>query len=483
MRRSRRWIWLVLGATLVLGGAASAWGFLVEPLRLAPVRLRLPAPGLSAPVRVAVFSDVAFEGEGERERKLAGIVRQFDPHAILVAGDLLNRESEVRDPALLEEARRYLASISPGASVFLVPGEDESPVIDTLREALGDSVDLLVNEPRVVPTPGGEIRLFGADVRTHRIPWIHGRDGERPFVASRSFRFREQQRLVYTGEGSEAWEDVELTAAFWAGHPQAFLDFRLMWREGEDELAGTGWRVTRHEYRRAFKVYSRSSGRDRLRGDLFSGFVPPVRTWCRVRIRVDNDDERSRIRARFWVESDPEPDDWMIDAYDDSPDRNRTGTVAIGGRLEERRYADLRVVDGEGRVLLEEDFADPAETRLRWDSGSSLERFLLEAPEAGAPRIVLAHHPDIVIDVADVVDDGGTRPDLVVAGHTHGGQLRIPGIGALHTDTRIGRRFDRGLFSYRGIPLYVTAGVGTSMIPFRLFSPPEVTLLTFDPAP
>jgi predicted MPP superfamily phosphohydrolase len=66
----------------------------------------------------------------------------------------------------------------------------------------------------------------------------------------------------------------------------------------------------------------------------------------------------------------------------------------------------------------------------------------------------------------------------VLAGHTHGGQVRIPGLGALYNSTWIGRKFDRGLFDFKGVPLYITAGVGTSIVPIRLFDPPEVTLVT-----
>ena len=45
----------------------------------------------------------------------------------------------------------------------------------------------------------------------------------------------------------------------------------------------------------------------------------------------------------------------------------------------------------------------------------------------------------------------------------------------------IGRKYDYGLFRFEGVPLYITAGVGTSILPFRLFDPPEVTLLTLVP--
>ncbi|MDN5822449.1 MAG: metallophosphoesterase, partial [Brachybacterium sp.] len=69
--------------------------------------------------------------------------------------------------------------------------------------------------------------------------------------------------------------------------------------------------------------------------------------------------------------------------------------------------------------------------------------------------------------------------DLVLAGHTHGGQLRLPGIGALVTNCDIPRRQARGLSTWRGVPLNVSAGLGASPYSnYRLFTPPEATLLT-----
>lgn len=70
------------------------------------------------------------------------------------------------------------------------------------------------------------------------------------------------------------------------------------------------------------------------------------------------------------------------------------------------------------------------------------------------------------------------RPDGFHVG-THGGQVRLPFVGALITRTAIGRRYDRGLFTWPGAAngaeptlLYVNAGVGTSILPVRFFDPP-----------
>ena len=73
--------------------------------------------------------------------------------------------------------------------------------------------------------------------------------------------------------------------------------------------------------------------------------------------------------------------------------------------------------------------------------------------------------------------------DLILAGHTHGGQLRVPGYGALVTNCDLDRRRARGLSSHRAggraAWLHVSAGLGTSpYAPYRFACPPEATLLT-----
>ena len=68
---------------------------------------------------------------------------------------------------------------------------------------------------------------------------------------------------------------------------------------------------------------------------------------------------------------------------------------------------------------------------------------------------------------------------LIMAGHTHGGQLRVPGYGALVTNCDLDTRRARGLSEHRGTALHVSAGLGTSpYAPFRFACPPEATLLT-----
>jgi predicted MPP superfamily phosphohydrolase len=90
--------------------------------------------------------------------------------------------------------------------------------------------------------------------------------------------------------------------------------------------------------------------------------------------------------------------------------------------------------------------------------------------------IGLSHAPEPRVLDAFARDGYG----LVVSGHTHGGQLRVPGVGALVTNCGLDRRLARGLSRWRdGSWLHVSAGLGTSpYAPVRFACPPEASLLT-----
>jgi predicted MPP superfamily phosphohydrolase len=102
----------------------------------------------------------------------------------------------------------------------------------------------------------------------------------------------------------------------------------------------------------------------------------------------------------------------------------------------------------------------------------------LERRERGDEvRILLAHRPDAVFSLPR-----HARTDLVVAGHTHGGQVQVPGIGPLITKSGVPRRVAAGgLHTLSGRRLYVSRGVGVEHAGhapvLRFLCPPEVSLL------
>lgn len=85
--------------------------------------------------------------------------------------------------------------------------------------------------------------------------------------------------------------------------------------------------------------------------------------------------------------------------------------------------------------------------------------------------LLLTHSPEIFFK-ADMA-----RFDLVLAGHTHGGQVRLPWIGALWLP-RGSEFYDAGWFSGQSAKMYVTRGIGTSILPIRFLCRPEIALIT-----
>lgn len=97
----------------------------------------------------------------------------------------------------------------------------------------------------------------------------------------------------------------------------------------------------------------------------------------------------------------------------------------------------------------------------------------------GHPRIVLLHNPDTV--TASLPD--GVRVDLLLAGHTHGGQVRLPGLGTPILPTEAGPAWAAGLVETAHGPLVVSRGAGMAYLPVRFRVRPEVGVITLVPAP
>jgi uncharacterized protein len=102
------------------------------------------------------------------------------------------------------------------------------------------------------------------------------------------------------------------------------------------------------------------------------------------------------------------------------------------------------------------------------DLGAAIPKTRRPAEE---PLILMAHEPDY----ADKVIGSGV--DLMLSGHTHGGQVRIPFM-PLFDLPPMGKKYVDGHFSFNDLQLYVTRGIGTVGVPFRFRCPPEITVLT-----
>jgi uncharacterized protein len=99
----------------------------------------------------------------------------------------------------------------------------------------------------------------------------------------------------------------------------------------------------------------------------------------------------------------------------------------------------------------------------------------MAAVPTDAACLLLAHSPDIVLRL------GGHKPILVLAGHTHGGQVRLPMLGAVVNITSLPRRLTMGYHVHQGTPLFVSRGIGYSGLDIRFRCPPQIALLELRP--
>jgi uncharacterized protein len=95
------------------------------------------------------------------------------------------------------------------------------------------------------------------------------------------------------------------------------------------------------------------------------------------------------------------------------------------------------------------------------------------------PVLLMAHAPDYADDVR--AHPRGALVDLMLSGHTHGGQVRLPFLGPLILPP-MGLKYPEGHYRFNQMQLYVNRGIGTVGLPFRLNCPPEITVITLQPA-
>ena len=103
------------------------------------------------------------------------------------------------------------------------------------------------------------------------------------------------------------------------------------------------------------------------------------------------------------------------------------------------------------------------------------QRFNIEKALDGVknPVILLTHTPDVYPQISNAVD-------ITLAGHTHGGQVKVPFFGAILVPSKFGRRYAEGFFNEDNKKMIVTKGLGTSLLPMRFNCPPEIVVIDFE---
>jgi predicted MPP superfamily phosphohydrolase len=456
-------------------------------------------PLLAAPLRLVHLSDLHITADTPLLRKLLGQVAAAAPGAIVVSGDLIKDVQEPRPLARrTAAAAAFISQLRRLAPVLAVQGHSEyqGEVVVALGRA---GLTWLSNEGRRIG-PRGELLLLGVNqqvgndrlARSWPSPfrpvrlggqWLHGARGGR-YWNYYSHYDPAPQSLVDAG-GPLAWSgydavcdvriDEERVGAGMEVHSRYVLGedrmIRLRRMSREDDGSGTFWLI-------AHGTAFTGGRRDRLD----TGVAPLPGRWYRMRLRTAVGPGAVRVAARVWPADRPEPPGWQAWGEDSSPERIESGTVGLwawgGGTV---LYRNLAVVNGAGAVLLDDPLTGPGRP-AGWREGARGTRLALAlarspAVPPGTPRLLLSHTPDIALEASQ------RGIEAVLAGHTHGGQVRLPFVGAFTTRTSLGPYYDRGRFDFaapnrRGFTtLYINPGVGTSILPLRFLCPPHFAVV------
>ncbi len=148
--------------------------------------------------------------------------------------------------------------------------------------------------------------------------------------------------------------------------------------------------------------------------------------------------------------------DWWL-----NPAQVGSALSASGIRVLEDKSAKLNIENCQFHLVGISDY---------WEGPHDVELAFSQVPD-GSTSIVFTHNPDIFPKLPFGFS-------LLIAGHTHGGQVYFPGIGRPIVPSDYGSRYAAGHIEEDGQHMYVSTGIGTSILPVRFLVPPEITVLS-----
>ncbi|UCF68861.1 MAG: hypothetical protein JSV80_06120 [Acidobacteriota bacterium] len=473
MRRlSRSWLGFAAWAG-ALGLAVALYALFVEPVWVKVEHASFEQPSPHDPrregrYRVAFVSDFDLDdGPGLFARRVREIVNRLAVDLIAVGGDLFGGHDGPPTAAALSALSEWLAGFRARDGMVVVWGEQEAGWAERLQAVLPSGVRSLESATELHEAQDARIRFCGPGSMYAPL-WIEPRRGGRlraGWGASLTVA-RYLGRAGAAGTSPPAWSGIDLRARLRVGWPGDAPGVAVL-----ESAERAGYRFHVSPVTQRWRAVSNPGTAWYGSSRASSGFVMPGKDY-HVRVRVEPDAQATRVRSRLWLAGDPEPDEWPIDFVDTSARRPTSGTIAIvaggawtGSKTQSWEYVGARDLDG--TLLVEESFDDPERFSREWDNpGRRLEDFDLS--------VVIGHNPRMLLPLPATA-----RPtiDLVLAGHTHGGQVRLPLFGPLHVEPGLPREWAEGLTRLDGgrVWLYTSRGVGVSRVPVRFLCRPEVT--------
>lgn len=440
------------------------YAFLIEPNRIVIKRqaVSISTPALGSALRnikLLHLSDLHIRKIGHRERKLISKVNQIDADLIVITGDFLAEGSNSR--LCLD----VLNSLKAKYGIFGVLGNEDHSYSDAevlTKELRNIGIEVLVNEHRRVDVNGQSIYLVGVDSSYYNLDDMAKAMAGVPLGAPTILLAHSPDIILARGDG---------------------LIINL-YDNNNRSLRGWGWQ---------------DGKRSKSKGDVY--FAKDGQHTLRIQRREDG------VAIDQIVIS---PERFLLTQPEDKV--SKTGIISHAGEIiiEVTQIAD-KDIHGNWKK-----YSDPEAS-----SGAGI----ADMPDQGQQQLVTLVHPEhyfqvqfnaykntkyhvwvrmkanrnsirsdsVYLQFSDSVDAYG-KPiyqiqssvesqdlkeiDLILSGHTHGGQVRLPFIGTLQTQSALGNGYDQGLFEIHGIKLYISRGIGTSILPIRFLSPPEMALFS-----
>ena len=464
------------------------YSFKIEPKRISISHVAISSNKLnpkSPELKIVQISDIHMRNFGAFEKKIVDKVNSLNPDIIVITGDILKSFKTIRLDSLnnlnrmLDEVTLFCSSLTARLGIYAVRGNYEivkqkeisDVVLNRLRSA---GVTVLCNQYQTIDWFNNSFYLLGIDFHDFQ------QDAYADFKVITEDKnnvykvgYSDDNAFAhYAGPGDSLWQDYEFTG-------------RMKYNNTQD--GGIGVTVYSHFLRGNDKFY-----RVRYRDTLPHFFIdahnasivrtetsvtPTENEWCRFKIRAETRNDYTTIHTKLWQGNTPEPRNWAAVVIDSSSSRIKGGTVGLWSHGEGTRYFDdlevRRISDS--KILMHEDFeyyehnADPI-LWLDYAVDEEAIKLLAHNTPPNTFRILLSHSPDLVSEAAE------HDIDLMLSGHTHGGQIKLPLIGALITHSNLGSKYSSGLFTFKNTKLYISRGLGNVLTNARFLCTPEITV-------
>ncbi len=483
---------LFVGA-LILFFLMIAYGVLFERTHLEINNIRISSEKFDSNfdgLMLVQLSDLHMSRWTAHEQRIVETANSMAPDVIVITGDVFKSKRLFEQPeseafqTTLSNVVRFISNLKAPLGIYLCRGNndfgDDKEVSDIFLDAMrGIDAQVIVN--RHIKLPGeSDVYLLGVDYPDFEKivvgDFVVSSYDEGTCLQS-DVSFKNSYSHVLLRTDRSQWQNYIYSGKFRSSAPDSGglgVTFYSQFDRGYD-------RFYRLRKRAGFSTFILSPhGTPMPQGKTEFDLTMEPNAWYLFKVECQNDSIGTYMRAKVWHENTPEPDTWQIDALDANA-TFESGTIGVWSHGEHaiHQFADLAVISSSGDTLWQDNFADvpDKENPPGWvDFNYEYQAipWLAEGIPDSAFSILLAHTPDMVLQA----EPAGI--DLLLSGHTHGGQIRIPGWGPPLVPIELGRRYTQGFFQFGDTQVYVNRGLGTVLLPIRLFCRPEITVFRLE---